>query len=170
MTVAPQLCAPSTFSLPSVPGTEILNITASLVQNHTTEVSEQYYYNHPSSSVQGLDYCNVTVSYTHPGQDDYINVETWLPLDTWNDRLQAIGGGGYIAGRFFLSYTGMSGAIGEGYAATTTDAGLYPQSYIPDSWAQVSPSNVDLYTLQNFASVALNDQVSHLYKPQHQQG
>ena len=52
----------------------------------------------------------------------------------------------------------MAGAVGEGYVATTTDAGI-GSSFLPDSWALTSPGNVNLYALQDFASVALNDQV-----------
>jgi hypothetical protein len=51
----------------------------------------------------------------------------------------------------------MGGALGEGYVASTTDAGL-GSSYTPDPWALNSPGNVDLYALQNLASVSLNDQ------------
>lgn len=153
-------CAASSIPFPTVFGAEILGLTANVVQNYSTEVSSEYYYNNPSVSVKGIDYCNVTATYTHPGQDDTINVETWLPLKSWNGRLQAVGGGGWVAGRFFLSYTAMAGALGQGYVATTTDGGL-GKNLVPDGWALNSPGNVDLYTLQNFASVSLNDQVRH---------
>ncbi|KAH6658969.1 Tannase/feruloyl esterase [Truncatella angustata] len=156
--VAASACASATFTYPSLLGAEFLSITANLVQNLTREVSDQLYYNHPSISLKGVKYCNVTVTYTHPGQNDTINVENWLPMDTWNKRLMAVGGGGYIAGRFALSYAAMAGAIGEGYAATSSDAGLPANAYSPDEWAQVSPGNPNLYLLQDVASVALNDQ------------
>lgn len=158
MSVPLSTCVNTTFTYPSVLGAEILSVSANLVQNFTRTVSDQLYYNHPSITVNGIDYCNVTVTYTHPGQNDTINVENWLPLDDWNGRLQAVGGGGFLAGRFPLSYIAMSGAIGEGYATTSSDAGL-PLSYVPDPWAQISPGNVNLYLLQDLASVALNDQV-----------
>ncbi|KAI6910861.1 tannase and feruloyl esterase [Hortaea werneckii] len=150
-------CAPSAIPTPVVFGAEILHLTAEPVYNFSREVLDQLYYNHPSISVKNVDFCNVTVSYTHNGQDDNINVETWLPLDTWNGRLQAVGGGGYVAGRFPLSNTAMAGAVGNGYVTTSTDAGLGP-SYVPDTWAQVGKGNVDLFALQNLASVSLDDQ------------
>jgi hypothetical protein len=63
-----------------------------------------------------------------------------------------------VAGRFFLSYTAMAGAPGNGYVATTTYGGI-GTSLTLDPWAQNSPGNVDLYALQNVASVSLKDQV-----------
>jgi hypothetical protein len=151
-------CAASAIAFPTAFGTEILNLSANLVQNYSEEVSDQYYHNHPSISVKDIDYCNVTVTYTNPGQNDTINVETWLPMKNWNGRLQAVGGGGYVTGRFFISYVAMAGAVGNGYVATTTDAGIGTES-VPDSWALNSPGNVDLYALQNAGSVSLMDQV-----------
>jgi hypothetical protein len=73
-------CVTSAIAYPSVFGAEILNLSANLVQNFSEEVSDQVYYNHPSVSVRNIDYCNITVTYTHPGQNDTVNVETWLPL------------------------------------------------------------------------------------------
>lgn len=158
-TMSASACTSATFTYPSLLGAQFLSVTANLVQNLTREVTDQLYYNHPSISLKGVNYCNVTVTYTHPGQNDTINVENWLPLDSWNQRLMAIGGGGYLAGRFVLSYTAMAGAIGEGYAATSSDAGLPADAYSPDEWAQISAGNPNLYMLQNLASVALHDQV-----------
>ncbi|KAH8689242.1 tannase and feruloyl esterase-domain-containing protein [Phaeosphaeriaceae sp. PMI808] len=123
------VCAASAIPYPTVFGAEILNLSANLVQNYSEEVSDQYYFNNPSISVRNIDYCNVTVTYTHPGQNDTISVETWLPMKNWNGRLQAVGGGGWVAGRFFLSYTAMAGALGNGYVATTTDGELIKEFY-----------------------------------------
>ncbi|KAH7406700.1 Tannase/feruloyl esterase [Phaeosphaeria sp. MPI-PUGE-AT-0046c] len=152
-------CVASAIAYPTAFGTEILKLSANLVQNYSEEVSDQWYYNHPSISVKNIDYCNVTVTYTHPGQNDTINVETWLPMKNWNGRLQALGGGGYVTGRFFLTYVAMAGALGNGYVATTTDAGVGTEP-IPDTWALNSPGNVDLYALQNAGSVSLKDQAT----------
>ena len=51
----------------------------------------------------------------------------------------------------------MEGAIGEGYATSTTDAGLGYALY-PDVWALTSLENVNANLLEDFASVSLNDQ------------
>jgi feruloyl esterase len=51
----------------------------------------------------------------------------------------------------------MVPAISQGYAAVSTDGGHDALSQTTDSWALLSPGNVNLHALQNFASVALND-------------
>lgn len=162
VTVPVSSCTASAIPTPTLYGAEILAISATPMLNYTASVSDQYYYNHPSIAVNGVDFCNITVTYTHPGQNDTISVENWLPLSTWNGRLQSVGGGGWVAGRFYLSYVAMAGAIGEGYAASTSDAGLPLNAYTPDTWALTSEGNVNLYLLQDFGSVTLNDQVSTL--------
>jgi hypothetical protein len=42
-----------------------------------------------------LDFCNVTVTYTHPGQGDSVNVYVWMPLEAWNGNFLGQGGGGW---------------------------------------------------------------------------
>ncbi|KAH8657771.1 Tannase/feruloyl esterase [Xylariales sp. PMI_506] len=157
ITIPASSCVASAIPIPTVFGAEILDVAATLVLNYSGSVSDQYYYNHPSTTFSSIDFCNITVTYTHPGENDTIYVESWLPMNTWNGRLQAVGGGGYVAGRFFLSYTAMAGALADGYATTTTDGGV-GSAMTPDSWALASDGNVDLYTLQDFSSVSLNDQ------------
>ncbi|KAF7916244.1 uncharacterized protein EAE98_010829 [Botrytis deweyae] len=51
----------------------------------------------------------------------------------------------------------MAGAIGEGYATVTTDAGLGSASD-PTNWGLVSPGNSNLYLLQDLGSVSLYDE------------
>ena len=160
-------CVPSTFRQPPVFGAEILSIDAAPVTNFTADVHSAYRFTQPSVYAENLSFCNVTVAYTHPGHDDRVHVEIWLPAgqhDDWNERFYAVGGGGLAAGRFFLSYTSMAGAVAEGYATSTTDAGAgldaNPQDATP--WALLSPGNVDLNQVQNLGSVSLVDQVSPL--------
>ena len=83
-------------------------------------------------------------------------VETWLPVTNYNGILQSIGGGGWVAGRFVLTYAGMIGAIADGYATVTTDAGLGSKTF--DQWGILAPGNTNLYALQNLGSVSLNDE------------
>lgn len=154
-TTALSACNASSIPDPIVFGANVLDLTASLVQNYTgafDPITQSY-----STAALNIDFCNVTVTYTHEGQNDTINVETWLPIDGWNGRLQAVGGGGWRAGRFSVPYLAMDGALGEGYVSTTTDGGL-GAALSPDPWALNSPGNVNLYALQNLASKTLNDQ------------
>lgn len=149
------MCAPETIPYPTLFGAEFFSLNASLVSNYSRYVREGYYPNHGAKNVTNVSFCNVTLVYTHPGQNDIVNVEAWLPLDTWNGRMQAVGGGGWAAGMFELSYMEMAGAVGDGYVTITTDGGH--TSADPRDWALVSPGNINLYALHNFASVSLND-------------
>ncbi len=156
-----EACVPATFSSLSLFGGEIISLETTLVSNYSASVPGAYRFTGPSVQLTNATFCNVTVSYTHPGQNDEIYVEAWLPTNNWNERFQAVGGGGWVAGRFYLSYVGMQGALADGYATITTDAGL-GSAMDASPWAHVSPGNVNLYNLQNLASVSLNDEVSKL--------
>ncbi|KAI1634774.1 Tannase/feruloyl esterase [Biscogniauxia mediterranea] len=149
-------CTPSTFS-PTLFGADILSVQASLVSNYSASVPDAYRLTAPSIEVRNLTFCNVTVTYTHPGTDDSVNVEAWLPTENWNNRFIAVGGAAWAAGRYVVGYSAMAGAAAEGYATITTDAGL-GSATDASPWALLSPGNVDLYKLQNLASVSLNDE------------
>jgi hypothetical protein len=155
------MCSPQSIPYPTLFGAEFLSLDASLVSNYSRYVREGYYLNHGAINVTNVSFCNISIAYTHPGQNDVVNVQAWLPLDTWNGRMQAVGGGGWMAGMFELSYMEMSGAIGEGYVTITTDGGHSAPD--PRDWALVSPGNIDLYLLQDLASISLND-VSYIGK------
>jgi len=152
-------CSAQAIPHPNLFGAEFLSLEASLVQNYSRYVHEALYFNHGSINATNLSFCNVTLTHTHPGQQDKIVTQIWLPTSNWNERMQALGGGGWSAGMFPLSYIGMAGAVAEGYAAVTTDGGLGVEASGMDTpeWALLSPGNVDLYSLQNLASVSLND-------------
>ena len=152
------LCSSGQLPNPTLFGAKILDVSTKLVTNYSSYVPEAYNYNHPATFVDNVDFCNVTVTYTHVGHDEEIHVEAWLPLQ-WNDRLQAVGGGGMVAGRFALSYMFMTGAIGEGYATVTTDAGVSTDPAGFGEWAFLGPGNVNMHALQDFGYVALNDEV-----------
>lgn len=153
-------CIPSTFE-PSIFGLDVISIEANLVTNYSAVVLEALRFVDEGVELVDASFCNVTVEYTHPGQNDDILVETWLPTEGWNGRLQAVGGGGWASGRFPLSYQTMSGALADGFATVTTDSGL-GSTGIPSAWALNSPGNVNLYNVQNFGSVALEEQVRSL--------
>ncbi|KAK6075036.1 tannase and feruloyl esterase [Seiridium cupressi] len=150
-------CSPATFS-PSVFGAEIISLGATLVTNYSAIVDGLYRFGMPPVELINATFCNVTVTYTHPGQNDNIMVEAWLPTaDNWNERFLAVGGAGWGSGRSDLAWLDMAGAVADGYATITTDAGLVSTTD-PSGWALPSPGNVNLYALQNFASVSLDDE------------
>ncbi|KAH7045241.1 Tannase/feruloyl esterase [Macrophomina phaseolina] len=147
-------CSPTSFEFPDLFGAERLDISADEVYNYTTISVE------PGLITGGsytINFCNVTVTYTHPGWNDIINVQVWLPLEDWNGRLMALGGGGYSAGMGPLYLTQ---AVSKGYVAIETDAGhaagLASSKSLSD-WALTSPGNVNLHLLENYASRSLND-------------
>jgi hypothetical protein len=156
-------CSPSTFSsFPPVFGIEPISIVASLIKNFTAESDASLRYTHPSITADNLTFCNVTVTYTHPETNDEVNIESWLPVSgEWNERLYAAGGGAYGAGRFLVPYATMTGALAEGYATGTTDAGQGWNTSFMDgsSYALSSPGNVNLQLAQNFAATSLNEMV-----------
>lgn len=153
-------CAPSTFSLPQVPGIEILSVAAAIVENFTMEANEFFRYTHPSITAENITFCNTTVTYTHSKTDDQVNVEVWLPATDWNERLYAAGGSGLGAGRFLVPYTTMAGALAEGYATVSSDAGLgYAEEVLNATWVLKSPGNLNLQLLQNFGATSMNEAV-----------
>ncbi|KAH8816966.1 feruloyl esterase B precursor [Xylogone sp. PMI_703] len=125
---------------PDLPGAQILSIKAFPVTNY-------------SNNITGLDFCNVTVTYTHPGEGDNINAYYWLPPN-WNGRFMGNGGGGFATGAIEAT---LALAAVRGYSAGGTDGGHINDTLNAEPWADVSPGNVNLYLLQDFASVALND-------------
>ena len=103
-----------------------------------------------------MSFCNITLTHTHPGENDSVTTQIWLPIQpAWNERLQAVGGGGWIAGLHPFTDLSMSAAVAEGYATVTMNGGV-PSEH-PGDWALLSPGNVNLLGLQNFAFLALQD-------------
>lgn len=49
------------------------------------------YTNNPTVSSNGVDFCNVTVTYSIAGSQRNTTVQIWLPTEEWNQRIQAIG-------------------------------------------------------------------------------
>ncbi|KAL3442361.1 Tannase/feruloyl esterase [Aspergillus insuetus] len=144
-------CAAATFSSLPIFGAEILHTTATPMPNYTPPTI-------PSSTVTNASFCNVTITYTHPGLHDTLTAEIWLPsgVESWNGRLQAVGGGGWTAGRFEPSYAEMAGLVYEGYVAATTDGGIVPGTG-PEVWGLVSEGNVNRVALENFGQRSLGD-------------
>lgn len=148
-------CVPSTFS-PSLFGGSVLNVYTHYVTGYNAVALDTVRFIAPTVNVTDATFCNVTIEYTHPGQGDHVFVEMWLPKD-WNGRFQALGGGGWRAGRFALTYGMMVGAMADGFASISSDAGVGSGGL--STWALQSPGNANLHKLNNFAQVAMHDQV-----------
>lgn len=157
-----EACNSTTFA-PSLFGAEILSLQTSLVTDYNVFVNARDRRTQPSIDVKDASFCNITVTYTHPGLGDNVIVEAWLPADNWNGMFQAVGGGGWSTGRNAGAYSAMAGAIADGYATVTTDAGLGTAGD-PSPWVLLSPGNVNMYYLQNFATASLNDEVRFVWK------
>lgn len=134
-------CSTSSISNPSIPHGQVLDLSATPVNN----------YNYQNST---LEFCNVTVIYTHPGWNDMIYVNVWLPSSNWNQRLQGAGGGGFSA---LDSVSDLAKAVAGGYAVVGTDAGHELNPASSDSWSLDESGKVNMALLKDFASVALND-------------
>ena len=178
-------CVSSTLPSPTLFGAEILSVDSSLVTNYTASflLPPTFFNSDPPyfDEITNLSFCNVTVTYTHPGQNDYINVNIWLPLSisedtydhtflnssdrngsspkhdatdpSWNGLLVSHGGGGFATS---LPSIISHSSLVQGFAISTTDGGHGYTTPVED-WALTSPGNVNLYLLQDFASVALHD-------------
>ncbi|KAF4446542.1 hypothetical protein F53441_9829 [Fusarium austroafricanum] len=151
-------CAASTFATPTLFGAEFLSIEANVVPDYSFDVPHGWTYSQPALNVQNVTFCNVTVTYTHPGQNDTLHAEAWLPSeDSYNGRLQSLGGSGWTPGRYILTYAGMINAVANGYASITTDAGI-PEAASPVEWLLTTPGNINTNALQNFGQVSLDDE------------
>ena len=150
------------ITAPALPGAEIVSLKAAPVLNVTRTIPGAQRFTLPTVEVVDLNFCNVTATYSHANADDVVSVEVWLPSKChWNQRLYSAGGGGWAFGRASLAYTGMTGAVADGFAASSTDAGF------PFNWSSVdasplltSPGNIDAHLVEDVTTRSLGDMVS----------
>ncbi|KAF2713839.1 tannase and feruloyl esterase [Pleomassaria siparia CBS 279.74] len=153
----PLQCDGAEFKSPVVTGAKIVSITAEQKFNYTSFGGGPLL-----PSVQGLSFCLVKVTLNHPGTDDNVTTEIWLPLtrESWNGRFQATSGGGFATGLFGLF---LGPAIRDGYAASSTDGG-HSAGFLDTDWLLVHDAEKNAYSvnwnlLHNFATRSLSDQV-----------
>ncbi|MGY0489367.1 tannase/feruloyl esterase family alpha/beta hydrolase [Streptomyces sp. WG-D5] len=140
-TSTPATCAAPTVRAPA--GTAVESVTADRRAGGTIHGTGIL-----GGEVSGVPaFCEVTVTLTHPGEDDHATVRTWLPLENWNGRFQAIGGSAFSAGD---NGVGLGAAVKNGYAVTTTDAGV--GDVLDTSWVLDAQGKVNRTALKNFAS------------------
>jgi hypothetical protein len=82
-----QVCSPAGIPLPELLGIEITSISAYERHNYSTDLLY-------GRTVTGPSFYNISISYTHPGTNDAINVQVWLPLEEWNLCFKAQAGVG----------------------------------------------------------------------------
>ncbi|KAH8585312.1 Tannase/feruloyl esterase [Bisporella sp. PMI_857] len=137
-------CSGGLFSPPQVSGAHILTISA----------AEQTNYSIPLYEITGLNFCEVNVTYTHPGRNDTIHVQAWLPLSGYNLRFRAVGGGGYAGS---LGDIALGPALLQGYATAATDGGTNNDPYSPAEWALISPGVLNYAVLEDYAYLSLDE-------------
>ncbi|MFE4453281.1 tannase/feruloyl esterase family alpha/beta hydrolase [Streptomyces sp. NPDC056796] len=138
---SPFTCAAPSVKAPA--GTRVESVTAERLPGGTIHGTGIL-----GGEVSGVPaFCQVTVTLTHPGDNDHAKVRTWLPASGWNGRFQAIGGSAYGAGD---GGVGLGTAVKNGYAATTTDAGV--GDVLDTGWALDGKGRVNTPLLKNFAS------------------
>jgi feruloyl esterase len=64
-------------------------------------------------------FCRVQATLA-PSPDSSIAIEVWMPLERWNGKFEAVGGGGWAG---VISYPALALALQEGYATASTDTG-----------------------------------------------
>lgn len=159
-------CSPAAISKPDLYGATILDLQAQEVYNYS---SSSLGPGNNIVDIYTINFCNVTVTYTHPGWNDTINTQVWLPLEGWNGNFQALGGGGFAVG---FGSTYLTYAVAQGYASVSSDGGLPSGTgAIPTdlSWALSSDNNINWFLLENYGSKAIIDmgligkQITHSY-------
>ncbi|WNI26649.1 tannase/feruloyl esterase family alpha/beta hydrolase [Streptomyces sp. ITFR-16] len=144
---APLNCSAVSVKPPA--GTEVEHVTAVRQAGGTVEVESGPL----AGSVTDVPaYCEVTLTLTHPGAGDHAKVRVWLPATGWNGRFQALGGSAYAAGDNGL---GLAGAVKQGYAAATTDAGV--GDLLDTTWALDGKGRINTPLLKNFAERSQHD-------------
>jgi hypothetical protein len=92
------------------------------------------------------EYCRVTVTV-----EPQINLEVWLPTDTYNGRFQAVGNG-YFGG--FIAYDSMGPVLRDGYATASTDM-AHSETGTSGAWAITEDGERDSQRIEDFASRSL---------------
>lgn len=98
-------------------------------------------------------YCAVELVSADPASHGAVHFAAWLPDDSWNGRLEGVGGGGFVAG---FSYRSLAAAIRAGFAATSTDSG-HPASQAWGQFALGPDGRLDQRAIDDFGFRAVHD-------------
>lgn len=130
---------------------KILEVTGAEIHNHTVSPLSPYL---PADAPRVINFCNLTVATSHG--TDIVWQYIWLPLEDWNGRFVAAGGGGYAAG----DISQLPPLVAQGYAAGTSDGGLTLNNTISASsalWVLDQPGQWNLDLMLNFAYRTIHD-------------
>ncbi|BCS20488.1 uncharacterized protein APUU_20920S [Aspergillus puulaauensis] len=109
---------------PVIPDAEVLWISSNPVHDFTYPPVIDITGETPpglDGDIPKLNFCNVSVALTHPGENDTEFISVWLPAHRgWNLRYTATGGGGIAAGYDF----NMVAPLAAGFATSSSEAGL----------------------------------------------
>ena len=148
-------CTASSIPVPKLFGVEVTSIQAATIANAS------YSAPYPSSvwsktQASGLNYCDIQIAYTHPGQNDNVTITLYLPQTSeWNGRFAASGGGGWSAK---AGHQSLIRALDGGFAVAETNGGAPSSTFFSSSsWALSSPGNPDLQRLNSWASNTLHE-------------
>jgi feruloyl esterase len=93
-------------------------------------------------------FCRVAATLT-PSSDSDIKIEVWLPVANWNNKLMAVGNGGWSGA---ISYPALARELARGYATTSTDTGHtgpsasfalgHPEKLVDFAWRAVHEMTV----------------------------
>jgi Tannase and feruloyl esterase len=147
-------CTAQSIPYPNLPGAQIRSLEAVPVHKGWKYIPKGFYSNNGAVGASSLHYCNVTITYTPLDSTNLTEVQIWLP-ETWNGRMQGVGGGGWSAGLYTNGYPSMTAAVAQGFAVTSTNGG-YTTGDARD-WALLAPGKVDYKSLQHYATTSLND-------------
>ncbi|OQV06850.1 hypothetical protein CLAIMM_11368 [Cladophialophora immunda] len=154
-------CQSSTFTFPFIAGTTLVSLTAQVFnQSNPSIFPIETYASTPVPLNHSLSFCNVSLTYSHPGYNDAVNTNVYLPFNNdWNGRLLGVGGGGFDTGE---NAKLMLGGLVLGYAAVSTDGGHRGGAFTPDiasvaDWAILSPGNNNLPLIEDFATTSVRD-------------
>ena len=97
-------------------------------------------------------FCRVAITAT-PTSDSLINIELWMPRNTWNGSFEGTGNGGY-AGSLAVSTPAMVAGLKAGFAVTGTDMGTTPSTNNdadalvghPEKWVDFGSRSTHLMT------------------------
>lgn len=135
-----------------IPGAKVLSITG--IKRSNVDILAGLTADKLYPAYSNLSFCNITITLTHPGANDTVLIEVWLPPPTnWNGRFQAAGGGGYSVG-FNAS---LGPAVGNGYAVAYSDGGNMGYGFEVLAQALLPTGEVNWALLENYSSRSIHD-------------